>query len=146
MAQVNAGDRLPDVPLRLEAGAEPGLHAFLGQKLVLFFCPEGREAAADEIESYRRLADSFERAGTWVVGMVGSSEESPPLASGPHLRIGIDEDGRAFRELIDGLRDQPKPRREDGMVFIIERDGRLRHGWTGAGHARQALENVRERP
>ena len=147
MADTRACDRLPDVRLELEGAAETGLHDFLGQKLVLFFCPIGnREATAREIDSYARLAPAFEQAGSWVIGMAGAREDVPPAEPGAHLRVGVDETGHVFRELTDCLADALRPRRDDGMVLIVERGGVLRHAWAGTGHAKQALATVRERP
>jgi hypothetical protein len=147
MIHARACDRLPDVRLELEGCTEARLHDFLGQKLVLFFCPtDDREAAVREIESYARLAPAFEQAGSWVIGMVGAREDAPPAEPGAHLRVGVDETGLMFRELTDCLADTPPPPRDAGMVLIVERGGLPRHAWAGTGHAQQALASVRERP
>src|SRR5690349_3094053 len=105
-------------------GGSVDLSDFARQKLVVYFC-SGTDS--EEVAAFGALAKSFERAGAWVVGIHSS-------------------DHAAFAALSSLYSASAKGRPEDGATFVIDRDGHLRHFWPGPGHARDALEVVRERP
>ena len=136
--------RLPDVPLTLADGGSINLADFCGQKLVVFFCPAGDLAVEDEFQSYEMLAEEFEDAGAWVVGIV--STNSPASVKVPHGHMGIDADGSTYKALSSRSQDVFEAKAADGTTFLIDRDGSIRHAWPGYGHARQVLNWVRERP
>ena len=135
-----------DVPVRLIAGGSTNLGHFCGQKLVVFFCPAEDKAAADEIRAYERLAPEFEHRGAWVVGILDKPGREAHEKSSPHINLGVDPDGTAFRQLAGGLPAGARPERASGATFIVGRDGAIHHAWPRGGHAAEALEGVRERP
>ena len=136
----------PDIALPLVGGGSVNPAGFKGQKLVLFCCPAGDAAAcAHEVEAWSALADAFERAGVWVVGMVNDEAEAPPghRGSAPSVHIARDSGGCRAALLRRGL---PDAAETDPAAFLFDRDGRLRGAWAGAGHAAAALEAAAERP
>lgn len=136
--------RLADVPLTLVGGGEANLADFCGQKLILFFCPEGDPDAQErEISSYEALADAFEDAGTWLLGVAAPDWSAPEKAK---INLGIDPNGSAFAALANRFPNAGEASAANGAAFVIDRDGGVRHFWPGLGHARQALEAARERP
>jgi peroxiredoxin len=134
-----------DIPLRLAAGGTTNLGHFCGQKLIVIFCPADAPAAAREIEAYEALMPDFERSGAWLVGVLeppGRDMAGRPASS---VSLGLDPDGSAFLALARALPDMDFDARK-GAVFVIDRDGIVRHGWQGIGHAKEALNEAAQRP
>ncbi len=147
MADAPICERLPDARLRLLDGGAANLGHFCGQKLVVFFCAAGGpQAAAAEIEAYRALAGQFQDAGAWMIGVIASAADAPEDSAGPHINLGLDPDGAAFRALIGHFPHLLEASPADGIAFVIDRDGSVRHAFPGPGRARDTLEGVRERP
>jgi peroxiredoxin len=139
--------RLPDVELPLVGGGSINLGCFYGQKLVVFFCPTGDPSAGEkEIETYRALAPEFEKAGTWVIGIVAARSAGVSPSCHPHLSLGIDLDRSAFDKLARSLPANFPIDRATGAAFLIDRDGSIRTAQRGCGHALQALADAREGP
>ncbi len=69
------GDRVPDVKLTGMDGAAVSPADFRGQKLVLYFYPkDDTTGCTREAQDFTALADAFEEAGTWILGV---SKDSP---------------------------------------------------------------------
>ena len=119
---------------------------FHGQKLVLFLCPkDDADAASREIESYCALADQFEKAGVWVIGVRNEREAGLCRAmNGGAVQIVHDADGCAYSILAELL-----PRGGEtahGASFLFGREGTVRNVWASSGHADEVLKAARERP
>lgn len=143
MHRAQAYGRLHQTDLPLIGGGSIDLADFCGQKLVLFFCPS--VAATAEIASFAALADQFEKAGAWLLG-VASRPIEVGQADGVHLGIGLDPDDAAFERLRALSPDVGNASRDEGAVFLIDRDGTIRDAWSGAGRAADALAAAREGP
>ena len=147
MSQDLACHRLADVRLPLLDGGSTNLGNFIGQKLVVFFCPvENPIASSQEVEAYRALASEFEKVGTWIVGIVSEPIAPAHRDAEPHVSLGVDADGSAFEKLVQSLPPGVQIDRRGGSAFLIDRDGSIRTASSGFGHAQQMLADARERP
>lgn len=145
MSEATICQRRLDVPLRLADGGATNLGHFCGQKLIVIFCPADAAAAAEEIRAYEALMPEFERSGAWLVGVLeyADGETAPRPASS--LSLGMDPDGSAFLALARALPEMDFDARH-GAVFVIDRDGVVRHAWQGMGHANEVLKEAVQRP
>ena len=72
---LNEGDRVPDVKLQGMDGETVSPADFRGNKLVLYFYPkDDTSGCTREAQDFTALADEFEKAGTWILGV---SKDSP---------------------------------------------------------------------
>ena len=120
------------------------LRDFRGQKLVVIFCPSAPGAAIAELEAYEDQAEAFQRAGAWIVAVPRCRGVEAPAKDGARVKLASDPDGLAYQMLAAGFPDVAEA--EDGIAFLIDRDGRTRHAWQGRGHVGDVLSGVRERP
>lgn len=136
----------PDVELSLPGGKSISPAEFRGQKLAIFYSPEADSASRREAEEYSSLAEQFEQAGTWVLGVTGGGR-LPELADDhhPHVRMALDPDGSALAALRLCLEPGHREARR-GATFLFARDGTLTHNWSSGGHARDALRAACEHP
>jgi len=150
------GDRVPDVSLVGLEGQAISPADFLGQKLVLYFYPkDDTSGCTREALDFTALADEFENAGTWVLGV---SKDEP----GKHRKF-IDKHGLKVKLASDSAGDGCKAfgtwgekslygRKYMGIersTFLIDRNGRIHRVWRKVkvpGHAAEVLEAARELP
>jgi peroxiredoxin Q/BCP len=150
------GDRVPDVKLIGLEGQAISPADFLGQKLVLYFYPkDDTSGCTREALDFTDLADEFESAGTWVLGV---SKDTP----GKHRKF-IDKHGLKVKLASDGEGEGCKAfstwgekslygRKYMGIersTFLIDRNGRIHRVWRKVkvpGHAAAVLEAARELP
>jgi len=153
---LNEGDPVPDVTLQgLEE--EPVSPAdFKGQKLVVYFYPkDDTSGCTAEAQAFSRLAEEFENAGTWILGVskddskkhrkfIDKYELKVPLAS--------DADGsacEAFGTWVEKSMYGRKYMGIDRATFLIDRDGVVKRVWRKVkvpGHAEEVLAAARELP
>jgi hypothetical protein len=135
--------RIPDVVLERAGGGEINPSALVGQELVVLFCPADPAAAAREIEAYRALTDEFQDHGVWLLGVLADGIDPPPHPAGePSIALTRDSSGAAwsaFAPWLDGAERAP------GAVFLFSHWGGFIQAWAGAGHAREVLEEARQR-
>lgn len=134
-----------DIPLRLADGSATNLNHFCGQKLIVIFYPADAPATALEIEAYEALLPDFERSGAWLVGVLEHPDGEVAQRPASAISLGLDPDGSAFLALTAALPELNFDARK-GAAFVIDRDGLVRHGWQGIGHAREALHEAAQRP
>jgi peroxiredoxin len=120
------------------------LRDFCGQKLVVIFCPRAADAAIAELEAYRDQAEAFQRAGAWIIAVPRSKGIEARSEGDSHITLARDPDGLAFQRLAAMFPDVAEA--DDGIAFLIERDGRARHAWQGRNRLGDVLAAVRERP
>ena len=96
---LSKGDRVPDVELVAPDSAKISPADFRGHKLVLYFYPkDDTPGCTREAQDFTELADAFEKAGTWVVGVSKDSPASHDRFAGKYdlkIRLASDVDGRA---------------------------------------------------
>jgi peroxiredoxin len=120
------------------------LRDFCGQKLVVLFCPRATDAAVEELKVYQSHAEDFQRAGVWIVAVPRSSGVEAPARHDTRVKLASDPDGLAFQMLAAGFPDVADA--EDGIAFLVDRDGRARHAWPGRNRVVDVLSGARERP
>ena len=151
---LSEGDRVPDVKMVAMDGQPVSPTDFSGQKLVLYFYPkDDTTGCTREAQDFTALADEFENAGCWVLGV---SKDSPARHNrfvekySLRIRLATDADGSVCEAFGTWIEKSLYGRRYMGIdraTFLIDRDGTIRRIWRKvkvAGHAEQVLEAARE--
>ena len=153
---VNEGDPVPDVKLEGVEGKAISPTDFSGQKLVLYFYPkDDTSGCTAEAQAFSALADEFEEAGTWVIGV--SKDDSKKHAKfiekyGLEVQLATDADGsvcEAFGAWVGKSMYGRKYMGIDRATFLVDRDGVVKKAWRKVkvpGHAEEVLEAARALP
>ena len=150
------GDRVPDVRLTGNEGEAVSPADFRGNKLVLYFYPkDDTSGCTREAQDFTALADEFEKAGTWILGVSKDSPASHARFVGKYdLKVSLvsDLDGSACEAFGTWTEKSMYGRKYMGIeraTFLINRDGTIYRVWRKVkvpGHAQEVLEAVRELP
>jgi len=153
---LSEGDRVPDVELQGMNGEMVSPADFRGNKLVLYFYPkDDTSGCTREAQDFTALAEEFEKAGTWILGVSKDSPASHARFSdkyGLKVRLASDADGKvceAFGTWVEKSMYGRKYMGIDRATFLINRDGTVARIWRKVkvpGHAEQVLEAARELP
>lgn len=144
MAAAAPCTRIPDIILQRAGGGEINLSAFIGQELVVIFCPADPAAVGREIEAYRSLAGEFQNHGVWILGVLAGESDPPPRPAGePSIALVHDRSGSAWAAFAPWLDRDASAQRAQGAVFLFERWGCFDRAWAGTGHAKEVLEESR---
>jgi peroxiredoxin Q/BCP len=151
---LSEGDRVPDLKLIGLDGSTISPADFRGQKLVIYFYPKDDTAGCTrEAQDFSALADEFEEAGTWLLGI---SKDDPKRHRkfidkyGLKVPLASDADGsacEAFGTWIEKSLYGRKYMGIDRSTFLIDRDGQIRRVWRKVkvpGHADEVLAAARE--
>jgi len=150
---LNENDPAPDVALTGPEGEQVGLGDFKGQKLVVYFYPkDDTSGCTREAQDFTALADQFESAGTWVIGVSKDSPKSHIKFRDKYdlkVRLLTDADGaacEAFGTWVEKSMYGKKYMGIERATFLIDRDGVVKKVWRKVkvpGHAEQVLEAAR---
>lgn len=153
---LNEGDRVPDARLEGMEGETISPADFEGQKLVLYFYPkDDTSGCTREAQDFSRLADEFEKEGTWILGV---SKDSPARHRkfiekyDLRVRLATDADGsvcEAFGTWVEKSMYGRKYMGIERATFLIDRDGTVYRMWRKVkvpGHAEDVLEAAKELP
>ncbi|HEX8641890.1 MAG TPA: peroxiredoxin [Allosphingosinicella sp.] len=150
------GDCVPDVRLQAMDGTTLSPGDFRGNKLVLYFYPkDDTSGCTREAQDFTALADDFEKAGTWVLGVSKDSSASHARFAdkyGLKVRLASDTDGsvcEAFGTWVQKSMYGRKYMGIDRATFLIHRDGTIARAWRKVkvpGHAEEVLEAARALP
>lgn len=151
---VDVGDKAPDVTLEGVDGKAISPADFRGQKLVLYFYPkDDTPGCTREAQDFSALADAFEKAGTWVVGISkDDAEKHRKFKDKYDLRVSLasDADGSACEAFGTWVEKNLYGRKYMGIeraTFLIDRDGVVKSVWRKVkvpGHAQKVLDAARE--
>ena len=153
---VNEGDLVPDVTLVSVEGKEISPADFRSQKLVLYFYPkDDTSGCTAEAQAFSGLADAFEDANTWVLGI--SKDDARKHAKfidkyDLKVQLASDTDGsvcEAFGTWIEKSMYGRKYMGIDRATFLIDRDGKVQKVWRKVkvpGHVDEVLEAARALP
>ena len=151
---LSEGDRVPDVKLEAMDGDPVSPADFRGNKLVLYFYPkDDTSGCTREAQDFTALADKFERAGTWVLGVSKDSPKSHAKFTDKYelkVPLGSDTDGsvcEAFGTWVEKSMYGRKYMGIDRATFLIDRDGIVKRVWRKVkvpGHAEEVLAAARE--
>jgi peroxiredoxin Q/BCP len=150
---MDAGDRIPDLPLALSSGKPASLADYRGKWLVLYFYPkDSTPACTTEGQDFNALLPNFKRAGAQVLGVSKDSLKSHQnfcTKQGFKFDLVGDADEtvcNAFGVI------QPKKlygREYIGIVrstFLIDPTGVIRQTWQPVkvpGHAQAVLDALK---
>jgi peroxiredoxin Q/BCP len=153
---VNEGDPVPDVTMEGADGKTLSPADFSGQKLVLYFYPkDDTSGCTAEAQAFSALADDFQNAGTWVVGISKDNPKSHAKFTGKYglkVPLASDTDGavcEAFGTWIEKSMYGRKYMGIDRSTFLVDRDGVVKKVWRKVkvtGHAQEVLEAARALP
>jgi peroxiredoxin Q/BCP len=153
---LSEGDRVPDVKLAGMEGKPISPADFRGHKLVLYFYPkDDTSGCTREAQDFTRLAEQFEGAGTWILGVsrddakkhrkfIDKYELKIPLASDP--------DGSACEAFGTWVQKSMYGRKYMGIdraTFLVDRDGVVKRIWRKVsvpGHAEEVLTAAQALP
>lgn len=148
------GDPVPDVKLTGMEGQPVSPTDFKGQKLVIYFYPkDDTSGCTREAQDFTALAEEFEKAGTWILGVsrddpdmhrkfIGKYDLKVPLAS--------DMDGSACEAFGTWVQKSMYGRKYMGIeraTFLVDPSGIVQRIWRNVkvpGHAEDVLEAARE--
>ena len=150
------GDPVPDVPLEGAAGEKINPADFKGNKLVVYFYPkDDTSGCTREAQDFTALAEEFEKAGTWVIGVSKDSPASHDRFRAKYgLKVGLASDlsGAACEAFGTWVEKSMYGRKYMGIeraTFLIQRDGTVARAWRKVkvpGHAEEVLAAARELP
>ena len=153
---VNEGNPVPDVKLESVEGKRISPTDFSGQKLVLYFYPkDDTSGCTAEAQAFSALADEFEEAGTWVIGVSrDDSNKHRKFIEKYDLKVQLATDGdgsvcEAFGTWIEKSMYGRKYMGIDRATFLVDRDGVVKRVWRKVkvpGHAEEVLEAARALP
>ncbi|HEY0327141.1 MAG TPA: peroxiredoxin [Allosphingosinicella sp.] len=153
---VNEGDIAPDVALTGPDGTEVRVGDFKGQKLVLYFYPkDDTSGCTREAQDFSAVAEEFEKAGTFVIGVSKDDPRSHAKFTGKYdlkVRLLSDMDGAACDAFGTWVEKSMYGRKYMGIeraTFLIDRDGVVKRVWRKVkvpGHAEEVLSAARELP
>ena len=153
---VEEGDRVPDVKLVATDGREISPLDFKGQKLVLYFYPkDDTSGCTREAQDFSALAEEFEKAGTWILGVSKDDSKSHEKFTGKYdlkIQLATDADGSVCEAFGTWTEKSMYGRKYMGIeraTFLIDRDSIVKRVWRKVkvpGHAEQVLEAARELP
>jgi peroxiredoxin Q/BCP len=153
---VNEGDIAPDVALTGPDGTKVRVGDFKGQKLVLYFYPkDDTSGCTREAQDFSALAEEFEKAGTFVIGVSKDDPKSHAKFTGKYdlkVRLLSDMDGAACEAFGTWVEKSMYGRKYMGIeraTFLVDRDGVVKRVWRKVkvpGHAEEVLSAARELP
>ena len=153
---VKEGDPVPDVKLEGAEGRTLSPKDFAGQKLVLYFYPkDDTSGCTSEAQAFTTLADEFEKAGTWLLGVSKDSPKSHAKFTekyGLKVPLASDTDGsvcEAFGTWVEKSMYGRKYMGIERATFLVDRDGVVKKVWRKVkvpGHAEEVLEAVKALP
>jgi peroxiredoxin Q/BCP len=148
-AKLVPGGKAPPFTLPRDGGGEVSLAEFKGRKLVLYFYPKADTPGCTlEAQDFTRLASSFTKAGTAVVGVSADPVARQDKFKAKHdlsIALASDETLTMLKAYGVWAKKQLYGRSFMGIVrstFLIGPDGRIARTWDKvkvAGHAEEVL-------
>ena len=153
---VSEGDPVPDVELVNIEGKRVRTTDFRGQKIVFYFYPkDDTSGCTAEAKAFTDLADQFESAGTWILGISKDDTKSHAKFIDKYdLKVSLasDPEGSACEAFGTWVEKSMYGRKYMGIeraTFLVDRDGRIHRIWRKVkvpGHAQEVLDAARELP
>jgi peroxiredoxin Q/BCP len=153
---LNEGDPVPDVKMDTPEGKAVSPADFRGQKLVLYFYPkDDTSGCTREAQDFTALAEEFEKAGTWLLGVSKDDVKSHAKFTekyGLKVPLASDREGAACEAFGTWVEKSMYGRKYMGIeraTFLVDRDGVVKRVWRKVkvpGHAQEVLEAARELP
>ena len=151
---LSEGDVVPDVTLEGAEGKELSPADFSGQKLVVYFYPKDDTSdCTSEAQAFSALAEQFEQAGVWVIGVSKDDARSHAKFTAKYdlkIPLATDRDGSVCEAFGVWTEKNMYGRKYMGIeraTFLIDRDGIVKKIWRKvkvAGHAEEVLKAAQE--
>ncbi|MDB5669686.1 MAG: peroxiredoxin [Alphaproteobacteria bacterium] len=151
---VSEDDPVPDVALVNLDGKAVRTTDFRGQKIVFYFYPkDDTSGCTAEAQAFTALADEFENAGTWILGISKDDPAKHAKFIGKYdlkVTLATDPDGsvcEAFDVWVEKSMYGRKYMGIERATFLVDRDGRIHRIWRKVkvpGHAEEVLAAARE--
>ena len=151
---LSEGDVVPDVTLEGAEGKELSPADFSGQKLVVYFYPkDDTSGCTSEAQAFSALAEQFEQAGVWIVGVSKDDAQSHAKFTAKYdlkVPLATDRDGSVCEAFGVWTEKNMYGRKYMGIeraTFLIDRDGVVKQVWRKvkvAGHAEEVLKAAQE--
>ena len=151
---VNEGDPVPDVKLEAMDGRTISPADFGGNKLVLYFYPkDDTSGCTAEAQAFSALAEEFEKAGTWLLGVSKDAAKSHQKFSdkyGLKVPLATDPDGSVCEAFGTWVEKSMYGRKYMGMeraTYLISADGTILKAWRKVkvpGHAQEVLNSAKD--
>ncbi len=133
------GDRLPDVTLLDDQGAEISTTDLLGTPLVLYFYPkDDTPGCTSQASQFRDMYGQFEKKKAKIVGVSRDSVESHQRFKNKYsipFTLLADTESKLYKALGVNAR----------TTFLIDADGRIRKVWPKVNvdqHAEEVLTSL----
>jgi peroxiredoxin Q/BCP len=137
---LGVGDRLPDVTLQDDTGAQVSTKALLGGPLVLYFYPkDDTPGCTSEASQFRDLYPQFEKKGARIVGVSRDSAESHQRFKTKYsipFTLLVDSDSKLYDALEVG---------RARATFLIDAGGTILAVWPKVNvdqHADEVLATI----
>ena len=153
---LNEGDQVPDVTMEGPQGKPVSPADFRGNKLVVYFYPkDDTSGCTAEAQAFTALAEEFEKAGTWILGVSKDNAKSHAKFTekyGLKVPLATDPDGsvcEAFGTWVEKSMYGRKYMGIERATFLVDRDGVVKTVWRKVkvtGHAEEVLAAARELP
>ena len=137
---LGVGDRLPEVTLQDDTGAEVSTKDLLGGPLVLYFYPkDDTPGCTSEASQFRDLYAQFERKGARIVGVSRDSVESHQRFKTKYsipFTLLVDSASKLYDALEVG---------RARATFLIDPEGTIRNVWPKVSvdkHADEVLATL----
>jgi peroxiredoxin Q/BCP len=151
---MEAGDKIPDLPITLAQGGAARLSDYRGRWLVLYFYPkDSTPGCTTEGLDFNALLTKFRRAEAEIVGVSRDSTKSHQnfcAKQGFKFDLISDTD-EAVCQAFDVIKPKKLYGREyvgiERSTFLIDPTGRVAHAWRGVkvpGHAEAVLETLKQ--
>jgi peroxiredoxin Q/BCP len=151
---LNEGDVVPDVTLEGAEGKQLSPADFSGQKLVVYFYPkDDTSGCTSEAQAFSALAEQFEQAGVWIIGVSKDDAKSHAKFSAKYdlkVPLATDRDGSVCEAFGVWGEKSMYGRKYMGIeraTFLIDRDGVVKRVWRKvkvAGHAEEVLKAAQD--
>ena len=151
---LNEGDVVPDVTLEGAEGKALSPADFGGQKLVIYFYPkDDTSGCTSEAQAFSALAEDFEKAGVWVIGVSKDDAKSHAKFTAKYnltVPLATDPDGSVCEAFGVWTEKNMYGRKYMGIeraTFLVDRDGVVKRVWRKvrvAGHAEEVLKAAQE--
>ena len=153
---LSEGDKVPDVKLEGLEGKPVSPADFSGNKLVIYFYPkDDTSGCTAEAQAFTALADQFQKAGTWLLGVSKDSPKSHAKFTekyGLRVTLASDSDGAVCEAFGTWIQKSMYGRKYMGIeraTFLVDRDGVVKRVWRKVkvpGHADEVLAAARALP
>jgi peroxiredoxin len=136
---------IPELDLAKAGGGVVNPSNFAGHQLIVVFCPTDPGAAARELDEFSRHGSELCGDDAWIIGICNNTTGAAAAENSLCFPVAVDQENSAWSSFQTLLKPQERQEREPGSVFLFGRGGGLQRTWTGGGHAREVMQELKQR-